>query len=146
MIAYRGYECWSADNYMSRLRSLITTTWSTTTAMFASRTERSMRFSGAGRRGSIEASGDAGAQLQRRYSACRGRRGTRPRRSRLGACGRHTPRNRALLAAAAALLETETLNEPDIERLKQTIVRDGPGPATLPTMEAAAMSAGTVAP
>jgi hypothetical protein len=38
-------------------------------------------------------------------------------------------RNRALLdRTAVALLETETLNEPDIEKLKQTIVRDGPVP------------------
>jgi cell division protease FtsH len=45
-------------------------------------------------------------------------------------------RNRALLdRTAAALLETETLNEPDIEKLKQTIVRDGPGPAMLPSTE-----------
>jgi len=38
-------------------------------------------------------------------------------------------RNRALLdRTAIALLETETLNEADIVKLKQTIVRDGPGP------------------
>jgi cell division protease FtsH len=55
-------------------------------------------------------------------------------------------RNRALLdRSAAALLETETLNEPDIEKLKQTIVRDGPGPAMLPKAEAAAHSATTAA-
>ena len=46
-------------------------------------------------------------------------------------------RNRALLDhAALALLETETLIEPDIEKLKQTIVRDGPGPAEAPRAEA----------
>jgi len=45
---------------------------------------------------------------------------------------------------AAALLETETLNEPDIEKLKQTIVRDGPGPAMLPSAEATAHSGTTV--
>ncbi|MDP1752607.1 MAG: ATP-dependent zinc metalloprotease FtsH [Reyranella sp.] len=40
-------------------------------------------------------------------------------------------RNRALLdRAAASLLETETLNEPDIEKLKQDVVRDGPSQAT----------------
>ena len=31
---------------------------------------------------------------------------------------------------------TETLNEPDIEKLKLTIVRDGPGPAIPPRTEA----------
>jgi hypothetical protein len=54
-------------------------------------------------------------------------------------------RNRALLdRTAIALLETETLNEPDIVKLKQTIVRDGPGPAMLPRAEAPAHSAMTV--
>jgi len=53
-------------------------------------------------------------------------------------------RNRALLdRTAIALLETETLNEPDIVKLKQTIVRDGPGPAMLPRAEAPAHSAMT---
>jgi cell division protease FtsH len=55
-------------------------------------------------------------------------------------------RNRALLDhTAAALLETETLNEPDIEKLKQTIVRDGPAPAMLPRAEATAHSGTAVA-
>jgi cell division protease FtsH len=55
-------------------------------------------------------------------------------------------RNRALLdRTAAALLETETLNEPDIEKLKQTIVRDGPAPAMLPRAEATAHNGTTVA-
>jgi cell division protease FtsH len=55
-------------------------------------------------------------------------------------------RNRALLdRTAVALLETETLNEPDIEKLKQTIVRDGPAPAMLPRAEATAHSGTTVA-
>jgi cell division protease FtsH len=55
-------------------------------------------------------------------------------------------RNRVLLdRAAVALLETETLVELDIEKLKQTIVRDGPGPAILPRTEATAHSATTVA-
>ena len=55
-------------------------------------------------------------------------------------------RNRALLdRTAAALLETETLNEPDIEKLKQTIVRDGPAPAMLPRAEATAHSGTTIA-
>src|ERR1035437_46448 len=54
-------------------------------------------------------------------------------------------RNRALLdRTAIALLETETLNEPDIVKLKQTIVREGPGPAMLPRAEAPAHSAMTV--
>jgi cell division protease FtsH len=54
-------------------------------------------------------------------------------------------RNRALLdRTAIALLETETLNEPDIVKLKQTIVRDGPVPAMLPRAEAPAHSAMTV--
>ena len=54
-------------------------------------------------------------------------------------------RNRALLdRTAAALLETETLNEPDIEKLKQTIVRDRSGPAMLPSAEATAHSGTTV--
>jgi len=54
-------------------------------------------------------------------------------------------RNRALLdRTAIVLLETETLNEPDIVKLKQTIVRDGPGPAMLPRAEAPAHSAMTV--
>ena len=53
-------------------------------------------------------------------------------------------RNRALLdRTAVALLETETLNEPDIEKLKQTIVRDGPAPAMLPRAEATAHSGTT---
>jgi hypothetical protein len=45
--------------------------------------------------------------------------------------------NRALLdRTAVALLETETLNEPDIEKLKLTIVRDGPGSAIPPRADA----------
>jgi cell division protease FtsH len=55
-------------------------------------------------------------------------------------------RNRALLdRTAVALLETETLNEPDIETLKQTIDREGPRPAMLPRAEATAHSATMVA-
>jgi len=51
-------------------------------------------------------------------------------------------RNRALLdRTAIALLDTETLNEPDIVKLKQTIVRDGPDPVILPSAEAPAHSA-----
>jgi cell division protease FtsH len=42
-------------------------------------------------------------------------------------------RNRVLLdRTAVALLETETLNEPEIEKLKREIVRDAPGPTVLP--------------
>jgi cell division protease FtsH len=56
-------------------------------------------------------------------------------------------RNRALLdRTAVALLETETLNEPDIETLKQMVVRDQPSPAMLPRAEATARTATTVAP
>ena len=41
-------------------------------------------------------------------------------------------RNRALLdRTVVALLETETLNEPEIELLKQQLVVEGPGPVTL---------------
>ena len=55
-------------------------------------------------------------------------------------------RNRALLdRTAVALLETETLNEPDIEKLKQAIVRDGPAPAMPPRAEATAHSGTAVA-
>jgi cell division protease FtsH len=55
-------------------------------------------------------------------------------------------RNRALLdRTAVALLETETLNEPDIEKLKQMIVRNGPGPEMLARAEATAHSAAAVA-
>ena len=55
-------------------------------------------------------------------------------------------RNRALLdRAAVALLETETLNEADIEKLKLTIVRDGAAPAIPPRVEATAHSGTAVA-
>jgi cell division protease FtsH len=53
-------------------------------------------------------------------------------------------RNRALLdRAAVALLETETLNEPDIEKLKQAIVRDEPGRPMLPAAEVTAAHPGS---